>query len=384
MAMVVFWLATGVVGFAYLGYPLLMAALAVARAKPTMVSEHEPGIDVLLVAHNAAASIEAKLRNLLALDYPPHLLRINLVCDGCDDATESIARALAGPRLRVFAHAKRRGKSACIAATLPELDAELVLFTDVRQRIAPDAARVLAAALADPGVGAASGELVLEADNGYGKGIDAYWRYEKLLRRLESASGSIIGATGALYAAKRALLQPPPDGIVLDDMWIPLAIAAGGHRVVFAPKALAWDRGAQDSASEEVRKRRTLAGNYQLLHRWPQLALPGAHPLAWRLWGHKWLRLLAPWCLLAMLASTAWLVLGGGTISRWLLGAELAVVLLALCGRAWPALATRWLPVRICSAFLSLNLSALLALGDYLRNPRAHLWRTTRLEATSR
>src|SRR5690606_32291834 len=220
--------------------------------------------------------------------------RVNVVCDGCGDGTEAVAQALDNPRLRVFAYPARRGKSACIADMLPHLDSELVLFTDVRQRIDAGAARMLAATFADADIGAASGELVLEADTGYGRGIDAYWRYEKLLRRMESASGSIVGVTGALYAARRALLAPPPAGIILDDMWIPLAIAAGGHRVVFVPNALAFDRGASDSASEEVRKRRTLAGNYQLLHRWPKLALPGAHPLALRLWGHKWLRLAAP------------------------------------------------------------------------------------------
>lgn len=381
---IVFWLAAAVVGFAYAGYPLLMALLARWNTRPFMYCEQTPRIDALLVVHNAAALVEAKLRNLLELDYPHEKLRINLVCDGCDDATESIARALASPRLRVLAHTRRRGKSACIADTLPLLDAELVLFTDVRQRIDGNAARELAAALADPEVGAASGELVLEADSGYGKGIDAYWRFEKLLRRLETASGSIIGATGALYAARRALLTPPPAGIVLDDMWIPLAIAAGGYRVVFAPRALAYDRGASDSASEETRKRRTLAGNYQLLHRWPQLALPGAHPLALRLWGHKWLRLVAPWCLLAMLASNAWLAISGDAFYLTTLVLQLAAYLLALCARARPALATAWLPARLCGAFLSLNLSALLALLDYLRNPHAHLWRTTQLGAASR
>lgn len=384
MAAIVFWLATSVVVFAYLGYPLLMAAHARWRARPLQALVRKPRIDVLLVVHNAAAVIGAKLHNLLELDYPEPLLHIHVVCDGCDDDTESIARSLAGPRLQVHAHAQRRGKSACIAGALALLDAELVLFTDARQRIDPGAARRLAATLADPGVGAASGELVLETETGYGKGIDAYWRYEKLLRRLESSSGSIVGATGALYATKRALLQPPPAGIVLDDMWIPLSIAAGGHRVVFVPQALAYDRGARDSASEEIRKRRTLAGNYQLLHLWPQLAIPGAHPLALRLWGHKWLRLVVPWCLLLMLSYSAWLARDGNLLYLSLFGLQLAGYLLALCGRAWPSLATAWLPIRVCSAFLSLNLSALLALFDYLRKPQAHLWTTTRTREVAR
>lgn len=383
-ALSAFWLAAGVLGFAYLGYPLVMAALARLRPRPLHAATWTPRIDVLLVAHNAAAQIEAKLRNLLDLDYPHDALLIHLVCDGCEDATESVARALASSRVRVVAHAKRRGKSACIADALPALSGDVVLFTDARQRVDVQAARALAAALADPTVGAASGELVLDADTGYGRGIDAYWRYEKLLRRLESASGSIVGATGALYAARRALLQPPPPGIVLDDMWIPLAIAAQGHRIVFAPQALAFDRGARDSASEEARKRRTLAGNYQLLHRWPRLALPGAHPLALRLWGHKWMRLLAPWCLLVLLATSAWLARDGDALYVAALGLQVVGYALAIAGRVWPALATAALPVRLCTAFASLNLSALLALFDYLRNPRAHLWHTTQLGTANR
>lgn len=380
---IVFWLAAGVVGFAYLGYPLLMAIFAFARPKPVRRSLLLPRIDVLLVVHDAETLIEDKLRNLLQLDYPAHQLRINVVCDGCQDATELIARGLDHPHIRVFAHDRRQGKSACIADTLPSLDAELVLFTDVRQRVDADAARALAAALADPAVGAASGELVLDAGSAYGRGVGAYWRYEKLLRRLESASGSIVGVTGALYAARRTLLQAPPAGLVLDDMWIPLRIAELGHRVIFVPEALAHDQGAQGAASEEIRKRRTLAGNYQLLHRWPQLALPGAHPLVLRLWGHKWLRLAAPWCLLAMLLSNIWLAGTGHPIYAAMLGMQLAAYLLALCGRFHPA-SNAWMPVRLCSAFLSLNLCALLALIDYLRNPHAHLWRTTQVGATSR
>ncbi|MFC3715284.1 glycosyltransferase [Luteimonas soli] len=381
---IVFWLAALAVAFTYAGYPLLMALLARLGARPVRLAPCTPTIDVLLVVHDGAELVGAKLGNLLALDYPADRLRVNLVCDGCNDDTEAAARAVGGPRLRVFAHESRRGKSACIADVLPHLDSELVLFTDVRQRIDTGAARALAAVFADARIGAASGELVLEADTGYGRGIDAYWRYEKLLRRLESASGSIIGATGALYAARRALLTPPPPGIILDDMWIPLAIAAGGYRIVFVPDALAHDRGASDSASEETRKRRTLAGNYQLLHRWPRLALPGAHPLALRLWGHKWLRLAAPWCLLVLLASNAWLARGGDVLYLATLGLQAAAYLLALGARARPALAGAWLPARLCGAFLSLNLSAGLALLDYLRNPNAHLWRTTRLEATGR
>ena len=69
-------------------------------------------------------------------------------------------------------------------------------------------------------------------------------------------------------------------GIVLDDMWIPLGIARAGYRTVFVPEAQAFDRTPANPADEERRKRRTLAGNFQLIHLQPALAIPGAHPLA--------------------------------------------------------------------------------------------------------
>ncbi len=373
----VFWLSVGALLFTYAGYPLLMAVLARLRPRPVRSSAQTPRVDVLLVVHDAASQLDAKLRNLLSLDYPSDRLRINVVCDGCGDGTEAIAQLADPARVRVFTHRERRGKSACIGATLGSLDADIVLFTDVRQRVDAGALRALAAALADDHVGAASGELVFEAADGFGRGIDAYWRYEKLIRRLESASGSLVGVTGALYAARRSVIGDVPAGIVLDDMWIPLRIASAGYRVVFVPQALAYDAAASDPAVEETRKRRTLGGNYQLLHRWPQLAVPGAHPLAWRLWGHKWLRLLAPWLMLLALASNAALAVLGGRVYLILFLLQLAAYALALLGRGVPALARAWMPARIAAAFLSLNASALLGLADYVRNPNAHLWRTT-------
>ncbi len=381
---IVFWIAIGLLAFTYLGYPLVMAALARLHVQPVQASTRTPAIDVLLIVHDAAELVAAKLANLLALDYPGDRLRINIVCDGCTDATESVARARASPRVRVLAFSERRGKSACIGRVLPLLDAEIVLFTDVRQWIDSRAARALVSALSGTDVGAASGELVLDADSGYGDGINAYWRYEKMIRRFESASGSLVGVTGALYAARRAAIPEVPAGLILDDMWIPLAIADAGYRIVFVPQAIAHDRAASDAGAEEARKRRTLAGNYQLLHRWPRLALPGGHPLAWRLWGHKWLRLLAPWLLLLALASNVALAVAGNRLYVALLCLQLAGYTLALLGRRHPRIAAGWRPARLAAAFVSLNTSALLALSDYLRNPDAHLWQITPCREPSR
>src|SRR5262249_56085406 len=75
-----------------------------------------------------------------------------------------------------------------------------------------------------------------------GDGVGLYWRYEKRLRRLESAVGSTLGATGAIYALRRALYQPLPDDTILDDVLTPMRAVLGGARVVFTDRAIAFHK----------------------------------------------------------------------------------------------------------------------------------------------
>lgn len=356
--------------FTYAGYPLLMALRAHFAPAPAVQADWLPPVTAVLVAQGPPQPLAAKIANLLALDYPPDRLRVLVACDGCDGADAALALDLAGPRVAVRCFAARRGKSACLGDLLREVDDEVVLFCDLRQRIAADALRRLLRRLAAPDVGAVSGELVLERGTGAGAGgVDAYWRYEKWIRRNESASGSVPGVTGALYVARRAWLPTVPAGLILDDVWIPLQIAARGARIGFADDALAWDTLA-GADHEDRRKRRTLAGNVQLLALDPGLLLPWRHPLGWRLWGHKWLRLAAPWLLLLAFVVSAALATQGG-LRAWPFAAQCAFYAAAALG----ALRPHGRLLRLATTFVRLNLCAARAPFDFARDPqRAHLW----------
>lgn len=361
--------------FTYAGYPLLMAWRARRAPPPVAPPEWLPPVTAVLVAYGQPQQLAIKVANLLALDYPPDRLRLRIACDGADARDTAMARRLAGPRVTVRCFAQRRGKSACLGDLLRDVDDEVVLFCDVRQRIAPEALRLLLQRLAEPDVGAVSGELMLERGDG-SVGVDGYWRYEKWIRRNESASGSVPGVTGALYVARRALLPPVPAGLILDDVWIPLQIAARGARIRFAADALAWDTVA-GAAHEDNRKRRTLAGNFQLLALDPGLLLPWRHPLGWRLWGHKWLRLAAPWLLLLAFAVSAVLASYGG-LWTWPLLAQCAFYAAAALG----ALRPRGRLLCLAATFVRLNLCAARAPFDFARDPqRSHLWAGTETAA---
>jgi cellulose synthase/poly-beta-1,6-N-acetylglucosamine synthase-like glycosyltransferase len=249
----------------------------------------------------------------------------------------------------------------------------VLLFTDVRQKLSPVALKELVANLGDPTVGAVGGELHMEnVRSGFAQGVDFYWRYEKGIRHAESLSGSTIGVSGALYAIRRSLFQPLPAGTVLDDVLVPMRVAAQGKRVVFEPKAMAWDQPSQLPEEERRRKIRTLAGNYQLIQLAPWLLAPWRNPLWFRFVSHKLLRLFAPWLILALTISTG-LLFTRHPMYALAFGALIGGLLLVGLARLQPPLG-RLLPLRIAVAFFYLNLFAAQALVAFARNRRLHLW----------
>jgi cellulose synthase/poly-beta-1,6-N-acetylglucosamine synthase-like glycosyltransferase len=189
---------------------------------------------------------------------------------------------------------------------------EIVLFADARQRFEKSAVRELVANFADSSVGAVSGELVLLNEQGKeaSDAASTYWRFEKALRAMESDIHSVPGATGAIFAIRRDLYTPLSPGTILDDVVIPMRIVLAGKRAVFDPAALAYDAASQSAKSEYRRKVRTLAGNYQLFARMPELLAPWRNPIFVQLVSHKLGRLLAPYCLAALLISNLFLLHG--------------------------------------------------------------------------
>ena len=66
----VFWASAAVVGYTYVGFPLLVLARSRLRPAPYRSGEITPTVTLLIAAHNEARAIGAKLDNALALDYP--------------------------------------------------------------------------------------------------------------------------------------------------------------------------------------------------------------------------------------------------------------------------------------------------------------------------
>lgn len=297
-----FWAAAAFIAYSYVGYPCWLWVRQYLKPARVRRAAFAPPISVVMVVRNEASVVQGRLRNLLSLDYPDELREIVVVSDGSTDGTnEILARYKTEGRVKLVVSPKPSGKADGLNQAIAAASGEIVVFTDARQRFEVGSVRLLMENFADPSVGCASGELML-GDSASGesiKGMGLYWRIEKFVRELESASGSVVGATGAIYAVRRDLLAPVPSGTVLDDVLIPMNVVRQGARVVFDPRARAWDSPDLGVDREFARKVRTLGGNYQLLQLAPWL-LSRANPIRFEFVSHKLLRLAVPFGLVVV------------------------------------------------------------------------------------
>jgi len=376
----VFWMSATFIAYTYLGYPLWLWIRSRWCRKPVRSGPYIPFLSIIMIVRNEGKVLPRKLRNLLDLNYPDESLEIVMVSDGSTDSTNQIlSEHTANPRIRVILNPQQQGKAAGLNAAMSSVRGEIVVFTDARQQIEPDAIRVLVENFADPEIGCASGELMLgdpetgEAEQGMG----VYWRIEKAVRELESAVGSVVGATGAIYGVRRKLLVNVPDEAILDDVYIPMHVVRRGARVIFDPRARAWDSPDQGTAREFTRKVRTLSGNYQLLQLAPWL-LTSANPLRFQFVSHKVLRLVVPFALLATLLAS---FLTPGVFYRGAVILQLAFYTLSFLGLAH--FLRRGPLARVADAartFVLLNTAAAVAFANFAAGRKVAWERSATIE----
>lgn len=290
---------------------------------------------VCTCAYNEARVIEAKLENLLALrdDHPD--LEILVYVDQSSDATAEICRRYAD-RITLRVAAQRTGKTHGMNLLVAQTDADIVVFSDANVMLDPNVLLQLEQHFADARVGCVCGNLIYtNADaSTTARSGSLYWRFEEWVKRLETDTGSVMGADGSLFAIRRALHEPPPDHII-DDMYVSFMVLCGGHRVVQAQDVRAYEESVT-SMNEEFRRKVRIACQAFNVHRlmWPRLRQLSAGSL-YKYVSHKLLR----WFTIYLLAL-AWLAwLGAALVAgRFELVAAVAVVPVALWlfGHRWP------------------------------------------------
>lgn len=374
----IFWFSLAGLVYVYLGYPLLVNVLA--QAFPMRRERHsvDQKVSLVIACHNEAERIHHKLSVLLRSTQAGLIDEVLIGSDGSTDEIRAAVAEVNDSRVRLVEFSERRGKPAVLNELVPQCRSEIVVLCDARQILSDNAIPELLANFADPKVGVVSGELMFRqsaSDSTAGRGIGAYWRYEKMIRRAEAQFRSVPGATGALYAIRREAFQPIPDSTLLDDVVIPMLAVTQGWRCVFERQAIAWDDPADSLGREAIRKRRTIAGAAQMVVHHPSWLLPWKNPIWLEFVSHKLFRLVSPVLLLSV-AITNILLFGQFPYSLLLLG-QVCFYYSAFAGWLCQKIGRPSSIFGVQAMFLTLNATTVAALFDAMRGRFRVTWQRT-------
>jgi cellulose synthase/poly-beta-1,6-N-acetylglucosamine synthase-like glycosyltransferase len=369
------------IAFVYFGYPLLLALNLLGRRKPIHQGEIQPLVTFIVAAHNEEAAIEAKLKNLLASEYPRDLIEILVGSDGSSDRTAQLVEKYAPDGVGLISFPQQQGKSAIQNKLVAAASGSILVFTDADSLIAPDALRCLLANFADPADGLVTSHPrnVNETETTIAKNESVYFRYEGWLRRRESESGLLALASGPLFAMRRSLWQPL-DPNLGDDFVLPLRVATAGMRNVLAPAAEVAMPLAQNHADSMLRmKIRIVSKDLRALLTHRELLNPmryGAFALG--LWSHKLLRWFVPYFLAGLFVSNCFLL--DRPTFRIALALQVAFYVIALAGLA---LRNRTVPFpwSVPFSLCLVNFAALLGTLKCLSGKTSGQWKPVRKQS---
>ena len=379
MSLLLFWGALALILYTYLLFPLLVFLRGLLWKQPYRRAAITPSVSLIIAAYNEADGIAAKLDNVLALDYPSDRLHVLIASDGSNDGTDAIVRRYADRGVQLLS-LPRQGKAAALNAAVAKATGEILVFSDANSIYAADAIRAIVQPFVDPKVGGVAGNqcYLKEKTGAANTGEHSYWNFDRLLKQSQSQAGNAISATGAIYAIRRPLFQPAPEGVT-DDFAISTGVVAQGYRLVFAPDAVAYEPVSASQGGEFGRKVRIITRGLRAVLMRRQLLNPFRYGFyALQLFSHKVLRRLVVLPLLVLLLMSP-LLWTKGLFYRL---ATLAQGIFYTCGAIglWlgPTRLGRRKLFSLPAFFCMVNTAALLAAINIMRGHRIVRWEPQR------
>jgi cellulose synthase/poly-beta-1,6-N-acetylglucosamine synthase-like glycosyltransferase len=251
--------------YPYTIYPLLLRLLPSAAEIESDDNKPHQTCALLFCAYNEEASLPAKLANIRALKsrYPD--LEVLAYSDCSSDKTNELLQQ-ASDVLTPVLGTQRLGKVLGMQQLINMSKAEVLVFTDANVIVEPESLHTLRNYFNDPNVGAVGCTLLYDNDRDEALTDTArvgglYWRLEEHIKKLESRSGSMMGADGALFARRRAGYPDLP-GDLVDDMAASIDVLFHGLRCVSAPDVIGYEQSVQSGSEEFKRKKRIACGSY--------------------------------------------------------------------------------------------------------------------------
>ncbi len=376
---ILLWFSFAEVLYSYTLYPLLLLLFVRFFGKPVrQESGYLPTVGVLVPAHNEEVIIRKKIENILSLRYPPEKLSVWVGSDCSTDATESIVATYPDKRVHLWVAPERGGKTEIVNRLAPQIDAEIILFTDANTMHRPDCLTAMVRNFADPAVGAVAGHIdhARATEDDSGEGI--YRSFESRQKYMEGRLHSTISAFGGFYAVrKKAFRTIPHNAYSNDDVLIPMNVIRQGLRVIYEPEAVSEEENTGNITSEYSRRVRIGAGNFQAFVWLLDFLNPARGWPAFCLISHKFSRWFSPFFLLAGFISSGVLFFRSGIDLYRILFATGSIIVLA-------GMLYKIIPVRITRHvfyFLVMNIALIAGFYRFLRGIKSAAWsRTERID----
>lgn len=271
-----FWTFFFIIIYTYLFYTIILFIIRLFKVglfkKNKTHFSYEPEVTLFVTAYNEKDYIKKKIDNSLQLNYPKNKLKLLWVTDGSDDGSHEILKNYGN--VSVYHNSERKGKIDAMNRGMKEVTTPIVIFSDANTDLNRDAVKEIVKEFSDPRVGCVAGEkriYLSEKEKAVSAGEGIYWKYESLIKKLESDINSSVGAAGELFAIRTELFENVEPDTILDDFTISLIIAKKGYKIKYAPKAIACEKASFSIKEELKRKIRIASGGFQTLVRMKNL-----------------------------------------------------------------------------------------------------------------
>jgi len=301
---IIFWLFFAFVLYEYIGYAILLFILVFLKklfiSNKIESNAELPDVTLFVTAYNEKDYIEQKIENGFLLNYPKDKIHFLWVTDGSDDGTPELLSKY--KEIEVLHNAERAGKINAMNRGMKYVKTPIVVFCDANTLLSEDSVIEIVNAFKNPKVGCVAGEKKImnkDTDTAAGSGEGIYWKYESLLKKLDSELHTTVGAAGELFAIRTELFNDVEPDTLLDDFILSMRIAINGYKIKYVPKAYATEKSSANVKEELKRKIRIAAGAIQSFFRLTK-ALNPFHDfwLAFQFFSHKVIRwLITPFIL---------------------------------------------------------------------------------------
>lgn len=380
MMKTLFWISLFVVFYTYVGYGILLCMLVKIKeffSKPAIhqISPADfPYVSLLIAAYNEEKIVDEKMTNCFELGYPKDKLKIVWITDGSTDSTnEKLSRY---SNTEVLFEPKRGGKTAALNRAMNFINTDIVIFTDANTILNKDSITEIVNAFSDPKVGCVAGEkrIALTSDtNTSSLGEGAYWKYESVLKEMDSRLNTTAGAAGELFAVRKDLYEYVEEDTLLDDFIISMRIAKKGYKIRYCKNAYAVEGGSLNMREEKKRKVRIAAGGIQSVIRLSSLLNVFKYPLlSFQYISHRVLRwTITPVLLISLFPFNIILVLNEEQIIyKILLSLQILFYLAAYTGKIFERRNIKLSVFLIPYYFMFMNFNVFSGLSYLLKKKR--------------